>query len=77
MLHKEDWGHSSGLIAVDLAHLGAVKKVVLTHHDPNADDAAIAGIETQAIEYQEMLAEGGATHIEIAAAWDGMVLDVE
>lgn len=76
VLHKEDWGHSSGLIAVDLAHLGCVTTVILTHHDPGGDDIAIGGIEAQAIDYQDMLREGGASELEIAAAWDGMVREV-
>ena len=76
VLHKEDWGHSSGLVAVDLAHLSGVGEVLLTHHDPAAGDAMIEGIAMQTQEYEEMLREGGASKIDVAAAYDGMVVNV-
>lgn len=74
VLHKEDWGHSSGLVAVDLAHLADVKKVLLTHHDPAASDKAIDGIAQQAQEYEEMLRDGGASRIDVQAAFDGLTV---
>ena len=76
VLHKEDWGHSSGLVAVDLAHLADVKRVLLTHHDPAASDAKLAEMTEDTREYQAMLAEGGATDIRIDNAYDGMVVEV-
>ena len=76
VLHREDWGHSSGLVAVDLAHLSNVKQVLLTHHDPAASDDAIAGIAQQTREYEEMLRDGGASPIEVSAAFDGLTVQV-
>lgn len=77
VLHKEDWGHSSGLVAVDLAHLAEVKRVLLTHHDPAASDEKLAGMARDTQEYQAMLLDGGAGPLDIEAAYDGMVCDVE
>lgn len=76
VLHKEDWGHSSGLVAVDLAHLADVKKVLLTHHDPAATDGDIDGIARQAMEYEEMLRDGGASAIDVQAACDGLTVEI-
>ena len=76
VLHKEDWGHSSGLVAVDLAHLADVRKVLLTHHDPAASDESIDGIAQQAQEYEEMLRDGGASAITVRAAYDGLKVEV-
>ena len=76
VLHKEDWGHSSGMVAVDLAHLADVKQVLLTHHDPAATDAKLIEMAADTREYQQMLHDGGATHIDIETAYDGMIVEV-
>jgi phosphoribosyl 1,2-cyclic phosphodiesterase len=39
------WGHSSYEQAVECAKLAGVKKLVLTHHDPNHDDSFLSEIE--------------------------------
>ena len=39
------WGHSSYEQAVECAKLAGVKKLVLTHHDPNHDDTFLTEIE--------------------------------
>lgn len=38
---KRSWGHSSAIIGLELASQARVKKLVLFHHDPDADDAAL------------------------------------
>jgi len=38
---KEDWGHSSNMIAVELAQLAGVKHLVMYHHEPVLDDKTI------------------------------------
>lgn len=76
VLHKEDWGHSSGMLAVDLAHLGGVKRVAMVHHDPAADDDMLTQMEAETSEYLAMLQEGGAPALEIGAAIDGQVVEI-
>ena len=76
VLHKEDWGHSSGMIAVDLAHLAGVRRVALVHHDPAADDAQLTAVEGETLEYLAMLREGGAPELLIEAAIDGQVVEL-
>ena len=41
------WGHSSWDQAIEVAQRAGVKKLVLTHHDPDHDDAQLAAIEKQ------------------------------
>ena len=70
---KAGWGHSTVEYAVDLARVAQVKRLVLFHHDPSRDDAAIDSLlrmarrragpldVTAAIEGEEMVVgESGA-----------------
>jgi CheY-like chemotaxis protein len=41
---KAGWGHSTVEYAVDLARVANVKRLVLFHHDPGRDDAAVDGL---------------------------------
>ncbi len=39
------WGHSSWTQAVDVAEQANVKRLIITHHDPDHDDKFLTGIE--------------------------------
>jgi len=41
------WGHSSWVQAVEVAERARVKRLVITHHDPDHDDAFLLDIEKQ------------------------------
>jgi phosphoribosyl 1,2-cyclic phosphodiesterase len=41
VLDRADWGHSSPMMGAELAHRAGVRRLVLFHHDPLADDRAI------------------------------------
>jgi len=43
-LLKEDWGHSSSLIGVDIAVQAGVKQLLMFHHDPAYDDKKIGDL---------------------------------
>jgi phosphoribosyl 1,2-cyclic phosphodiesterase len=45
---KTGWGHSTYEAAVDLAKAAGVKQLVLYHHDPGQDDAAVREKEKRA-----------------------------
>lgn len=45
---RTGWGHSTWEEAVKMARAAGVKKLVLSHHDPDHDDAMIRSIETSA-----------------------------
>jgi phosphoribosyl 1,2-cyclic phosphodiesterase len=61
---KKGWGHSSWLEATRIAHECGVKQLILTHHDPDNDDAFVDGLVEKA--RQEFpLVTGGAEGMEI------------
>lgn len=45
---KQGWGHSTWRMAVDVAKAAGVKRLLLFHHDPVHDDAALDRIERDA-----------------------------
>jgi ribonuclease BN (tRNA processing enzyme) len=46
ILDKVDWGHSSPLMGAEFAYRAGVQRLLLTHHDPMADDQAVyAGLK--------------------------------
>ncbi len=48
---KISWGHSSASIAIDIASMNSVKKLVLFHHDPNYDDEKLDSVLSNALTY--------------------------
>jgi phosphoribosyl 1,2-cyclic phosphodiesterase len=71
---KEDWGHSSNIIAVELAQLARVRRLVLFHHEPAYDDARIERVLGETIRYEEITRDGH--KVEIVSAYDGLELAV-
>jgi phosphoribosyl 1,2-cyclic phosphodiesterase len=67
---KEDWGHSSNVVAVELAQRAGAKHVVLFHHEPIYDDAMIDRVLSDARRYQEITF--GGQQLEISSAYDGL-----
>ena len=43
--YKKGWGHSSYLQAIEAAKLANVKKLILTHHDPDHSDTFLDELE--------------------------------
>lgn len=64
------WGHSDIVRVCDLARAADVGHLVLFHHDPMRDDAAILELETAA---RDLLAPLG---IACTSAWEGLEFDV-
>jgi len=71
---KEDWGHSSNIIAVELAQLARVKRLVLFHHEPAYDDAGIERVLHETMRYEEISRDGH--QVEVISAYDGLDLTV-
>ena len=69
---KEDWGHSSAMIGVDLAEAAGVKRLILFHHDPSYSDAKIEEIYATAVAYRN---QRGFT-LETIVAYEGMTFDL-
>jgi CheY-like chemotaxis protein/phosphoribosyl 1,2-cyclic phosphodiesterase len=45
---KKNWGHSTYFYVTNIAAAAGVKRLILTHHDPNHDDAFLSDIEKRA-----------------------------
>ena len=71
---KEDWGHSSNILAVELAQMARVKRLVLFHHEPAYDDAAVERVLRETIRYEEINRDGH--QVDVISAYDGLELAI-
>ena len=67
---KEDWGHSSNLVAVDLCHSAEAKCLALFHHEPTYEDEDIQRMHQESIRYEELTRNGPA--LEVICSYDGL-----
>ncbi|MFT5469745.1 MAG: phosphoribosyl 1,2-cyclic phosphodiesterase [Verrucomicrobiales bacterium] len=51
---KEDWGHSSNLIGVELCARAKAKTLCMVHHEPTADDEELEDLENGTRRYCEI-----------------------
>lgn len=67
---KADWGHSSNVVGVELCQLAGVKHLVMYHHEPAFDDAAIERVLADTRRFEEITRS--AAPLKVSAAYDGM-----
>ncbi len=67
---KEDWGHSSNLVAVDLCHSAEAKCLALFHHEPTYEDEDIQRMHQESIRYEELTRNG--PPLEVICSYDGL-----
>lgn len=73
---KEDWGHSSNLMGVELCLRASAKKLCLFHHDPAHSDEDIYQNLQEAIDFVELISQDPPRELEVIAAWDRLTLSV-
>lgn len=71
---KEDWGHSSNVVGVELCQMARARRLCLFHHEPIYDDQALASIYQETRRLEEITREGHA--VEIITAYDGLEIDL-
>ncbi len=71
---KEDWGHSSNILGVELCQMAKAKKLVLFHHEPVNNDERIDSILTETIRFEEITRSGDP--LAIITAFDGLKVDL-
>ena len=71
---KEDWGHSSNLVAVDLCHEAKAKMLALFHHEPTYDDEDIERMHQETIRYEELTRDGAP--LEVICSYDGLEIRI-
>jgi len=69
---KEDWGHSSNMIGVELAQLAGVKQLVMYHHEPVNDDRMLDKILAETRRYEEISRPEQARKLIVTSAYDGL-----
>ena len=69
---KEDWGHSSNTIGVDLCLRANVKHYCMFHHEPVYDDATLYTVLQDTVRYEEIMREGAP--LQVSTAYDGLVI---
>lgn len=69
---KEDWGHSSNMIGVELAQLADVKHLVMYHHEPSNDDLTLEKILAETRRYEEISRPEQKQRLIITSAYDGL-----
>jgi phosphoribosyl 1,2-cyclic phosphodiesterase len=67
---KEDWGHSSNVVGLELCQMAHAKRLCLYHHEPVSDDERIAALLAETRRLEEITR--GDRRVEILAAYDGM-----
>jgi ribonuclease BN (tRNA processing enzyme) len=71
---KEDWGHSSNIVAIDLCHEAGARRLALFHHEPTYSDADIERMHQESIRYEELTR--GETPLDVLCAYDGLCVDL-
>ena len=71
---KEDWGHSSNIIGVDLCLRARAKHLCMFHHEPIYDDAMIYSVLQETVRYEEIARQGYA--LKVSTAYDGLVIEL-
>lgn len=71
---KEDWGHSSNVVGVDLCLRAKVKHYCMFHHEPAYDDEMLDTILQETKRYEEIVREGNRLHV--STAYDDLVIDL-
>ena len=67
---REDWGHSSNLVAIDLCRQAGAKRLALFHHDPLLNDEEIQRMHEDSLRYEKLTRAG--TPLEVLCAYDGL-----
>ena len=70
---KEDWGHSSNVVGVELCQMARAKHLVLFHHEPANNDATLEGLLREARRFEELTR--GDQPLKVSAAYDGLEID--
>jgi len=73
-MEKADWGHSSSVKGVDLAHEAGAETLVLFHHEPSHDDRALWELLHRTRKYAEM--RGLHETLRIIMAYEGLELEI-
>ncbi len=69
LLDKKDWGHSSGMIGVDIARRVNAKRLCLFHNEHTSDDETLEKMYLDTARYAKI---SGDEKLEVLSAYDGL-----
>jgi len=72
---KEDWGHSSAFIGVDLATRAGIRSLILFHHEPTYDDGKIE-YEVLRASREYLVRLHPDAELEVIAAYEGLEISL-
>ncbi|HET9764790.1 MAG TPA: MBL fold metallo-hydrolase [Casimicrobiaceae bacterium] len=68
---KQDWGHSSNIVGVELCQIAGARQLCLFHHEPVHSDEAIERVLAETRRF-EQITRGDRPALLVTAAYDGM-----
>jgi phosphoribosyl 1,2-cyclic phosphodiesterase len=72
---KQDWGHSSNIVAVDLCRGARAKRLALFHHEPTYSDEDLQRMHGETVRYEELV-RADRPPLEVICAYDGLEVSV-
>jgi len=72
---KEDWGHSSNMVGVELCQMAGVKMLCMFHHEPVYSDAQIDQVLAETRRFEE-ISRGDGAPLAVIASYDGLEIDL-
>lgn len=74
-IDKIDWGHSPASVAIDIASIFNIKRLILFHHDPDYSDEKLDEVLSNSKTYMSInTRKSGSLKLEIAK--EGMVIEL-
>lgn len=67
---KEDWGHSSNVVGVELCQLARARHLCIYHHEPVYSDEKIASVLQETVRLEQITREDHT--LRISSAYDGL-----
>jgi phosphoribosyl 1,2-cyclic phosphodiesterase len=69
---KEDWGHSSNIVGLELCQRAGARQLCLFHHEPVADDGTLDQLLAETRRLEAITRDGA--RVRVSAAYDGLVI---
>lgn len=70
---RADWGHSSNMVGVELCQMAGARHLVLFHHEPANNDAAIEAILHDTRRFAQLARDAS---LQVTAAYDGLEIEL-
>ena len=71
---KEDWGHSSNIVGVELCQMARARQLCLFHHEPVFSDEQIAAVLRETRRFEEITRQDH--RVIVSSAYDGMEIEL-